>query len=261
MAISNWFNKGKNALFRSNSSVTSKLIGPIRDTDTFICSYPKSGNTWLRFIIANGISNEEISLISVNKHVPDIYNFSTEIKDIEGPRFIKTHHPDFNDFPSCIYIVRDYRDVLVSYYHYMLGHGHSYSWDEFINQSDLLNKPFGSWEKHVNLAQQRKSESPNSILIIRYEDLLEKSLDMIESIFSYLNITPVKSIEQIDKLCGFEAMAANERKYGKLAKNPNFTFFRQGKERQWEEYMSNAAWGLYLSHDQKRTMKNLGYTL
>ncbi len=261
MAVSDWLKKGKNALFRSDGSVTSKLIGEIRDTDTFLCSYPKSGNTWLRFIIANGLSNEEISLISVNKHVPDIYNFSKEIKSAEGPRYIKTHHPEFSHFPSCICITRDYRDVLVSYYHYLKGHGNNISWDHFINSSELLSRPFGYWYQHVALAKKHQAEHPKQILVLRYEDLLDNSKELIKSIFNYLNITPIKPIEQIDALCRFDTLVDNEKKNGKLSKSPDFTFFRQGDKKQWESYMSDTEWRTYLNDKEKHAMESLGYAL
>ena len=95
-----------------------KMIYP---SDTFVVSYPKSGNTWVRFIIANMLTEELVTMKSVHDFVPDIYTSADYINSYESPRFIKSHHPYFTKYPKIIYISRDYRDVVISYYHYQIG--------------------------------------------------------------------------------------------------------------------------------------------
>ena len=47
------------------------------ESDIFIVSYPKSGNTWLRFLIGNLIYNEDQVLFSnIEEKIPDIYQNS-----------------------------------------------------------------------------------------------------------------------------------------------------------------------------------------
>ena len=41
--------------------------------DIFIVSYPKSGNTWLRFLVANIVfPDREINLSNIESTIPDI---------------------------------------------------------------------------------------------------------------------------------------------------------------------------------------------
>ena len=42
--------------------------------DVFLTSYPRSGNTWTRFLIGNLIhQNETVTFLSVERLVPDMY--------------------------------------------------------------------------------------------------------------------------------------------------------------------------------------------
>ena len=103
----------------SRKAAALKLgLSNVYSSDTFIVSYPKSGNTWLRFIIANMLTKELVTMKNIDEFVPDIYNFKKQINAKGEPRFIKTHNVNLKQYPKTIYIHRDYRDVLVSYYHF-----------------------------------------------------------------------------------------------------------------------------------------------
>ena len=44
-------------------------------SDVFLVSYPRSGNTWFRFLVANALHPEtEVSFASIPRLVPDIYD-------------------------------------------------------------------------------------------------------------------------------------------------------------------------------------------
>ena len=95
-------------------------IKQIYHDDIFIVSYPKSGNTWLRFIIAyikQGMQYD-ISFKYLEKIIPDIYTSKEVIDSQKTGRIIKSHNTYFDYYNKTIYIHRDYRDVLVSYYFY-----------------------------------------------------------------------------------------------------------------------------------------------
>src|SRR5437764_12314263 len=45
--------------------------------DIFLVSYPRSGNTWTRFLIGNLINQHEpITFKSLESHIPELYLFS-----------------------------------------------------------------------------------------------------------------------------------------------------------------------------------------
>src|SRR5580693_4534967 len=86
--------------------------------DTFVVSYPRSGNTWTRFLIANLVyPAETISFANIEQLIPDTSSQSNlALKRTPRPRIIKTHQYFDHRYPKVIYIVRDPRDVVLSYY-------------------------------------------------------------------------------------------------------------------------------------------------
>ena len=88
--------------------------------DTFIVSYPRSGNTWTRFLLANLVfPDKEVDFTNIEKLIPDTTSQSNlTLKKTPRPRIIKTHEYFDHRYPKTIYIVRDPRDVALSYYEF-----------------------------------------------------------------------------------------------------------------------------------------------
>src|ERR1019366_2584136 len=81
--------------------------------DIFLVSYPKSGNTWTRFLLGNLLNPDEgITFANVERKVPDIYAESKRtLKKAPRPRLIKSHECFDPRYRRVIYIVRDPRDL------------------------------------------------------------------------------------------------------------------------------------------------------
>src|SRR5438874_11935634 len=89
--------------------------------DVFLVSYPKSGNTWVRFLIANLISDIPVTFLNIEQRIPSIYILPDRaLRAMPKPRVLKSHECFVPRYRNVIYIVRDPRDVAVSYYHYNL---------------------------------------------------------------------------------------------------------------------------------------------
>jgi hypothetical protein len=90
--------------------------------DTFIVSYPKSGNTWTRFLVASLIHcDEPMTFLRADRVIPTIDSQSRRyFKGLARPRVIKSHFPFDQTYKRVIYIVRDPKDVAVSQYHYQI---------------------------------------------------------------------------------------------------------------------------------------------
>src|SRR5437660_7753546 len=86
------------------------------DDDVFVVSYPRSGNTWTRFLIANLLHPEEpATFLNIGRLVPDAeVQSSRYMRGIPSPRVIKSHTYFDPRYPRVIYIVRDPRDVAPS---------------------------------------------------------------------------------------------------------------------------------------------------
>lgn len=171
---------------------TNRSVNVFPD-DIFIVSYPRSGNTWLRFLIGNLLyENDPITFANIEQKIPDIYqNSEKELLRIPRPRLIKSHEYFDPRYKKVIYVVRDPRGVAVSYYHFkikMKEIDEQYPIEEFVYRF-IRGKldPFGTWGENVGswIGAKRNGDG---FLLIRYEDMLQDSYRELYKIGSFLNI-------------------------------------------------------------------------
>jgi hypothetical protein len=164
-----------------------------RPDDTFLVSYPKSGNTWMRFLVANLLRPQApVTLLEADRLIPSSDGRSRRyFRRMPGPRVIKSHYPFEPSYKRVIYIVRDPRDVAVSQYHYqikrrVLDDGHPI--EEFVLRfvsGDVC--PYGSWGENVGSWFAARLDHPG-FLFIRYEDLLMQTDKELQKIAIHLSI-------------------------------------------------------------------------
>lgn len=243
-----------------NETAFRLVMDEIRPDDTFIVSYPKSGNTWIRFLLANLANPEsEIHFSNIDKFVPDVYSASEEVNAMKSPRLIKVHHAEFESYPKSIYILRDYRDVLVSYfnYHRSLGSFEG-NFPEFIRSVDTLH-PFGKWKDHVQKAFSFSEKNPERILILRYEDLLQQTAKELERIATFIGYSGDKNFETIAEKCRFDELKRIEAKHGSAFREISGDyFFREGKSGKWKESFSAADLDFVLQENET-VLRQAGY--
>ena len=61
----------------------------VREADSFIVSYPKSGNTWVRYVVASALRKKwnGLQLSDMEEVVPDIYACpERKIERMDSPR-------------------------------------------------------------------------------------------------------------------------------------------------------------------------------
>ena len=90
------------------------------DSDIFIVSYPRSGNTWVRTIISEIVfKHSGKKLGDLCKFIPDLHTPNIDNIILKHPRIFKSHFNYSDEYKRVIYIVRDPRDVFISYYKYL----------------------------------------------------------------------------------------------------------------------------------------------
>jgi hypothetical protein len=166
--------------------------------DIFICSYPKSGNTWAKFLLANlRYPDEKITFANLEKKIPAIYDYKCHPERADRPRLVKSHEAFEPRYRRVIYLVRDPRDVVVSLYHYAVKRrviDETYPLpryaDEFLSGNVNRNN-FGSWGEHVGSWLGARRDG-SDFLLLRYEDMLEDPLRALTSMaeFAGLESTP-----------------------------------------------------------------------
>src|SRR5438270_356914 len=159
--------------------------------DTFLVSFPKSGNTWARFLIANLVRpGEKIDFSNVNGVIPGPEVTSNRnLQRIPRPRIIKSHQYFDPRYKQVIYIVRDPRDVVVSQYHFQRKRklvADGFPLTDFVGKF-LAGETcyYGSWGEHVGSWLATRHGQPG-FLLLRYEDMVADSARELVRVASFL---------------------------------------------------------------------------
>jgi hypothetical protein len=145
--------------------------------DVFLVSYPRSGNTWTRFLISNLLhQGEPTNFANVESRIPEIYfNPDHALRRLPRPRVLKSHECFQPHYPRVIYLVRDPRDVAVSFYHHNLKAGNipdNYPMEEFVPRfmKAEFDTKWGTWSDHV-LSWLSLRQGVKGFLFLRYENM------------------------------------------------------------------------------------------
>jgi hypothetical protein len=161
--------------------------------DAFLVSYPKSGNTWVRFLLANLIyPNETVGFSNINRLLPAPGVLSKRfLRKLPRPRILKSHETFDVRFRKVIYLVRDPRDVAVSEYHFNLKKRYiepDVTLEQFVKRFIAgETSSYGSWWEHTASWIAARHGNP-AFLLVRYEDLLTDSVGETGKIAEFLGI-------------------------------------------------------------------------
>jgi hypothetical protein len=239
--------------------------------DIFIVSYFRSGSTWARFLFGNFIhQHETVTFANMKRLVPIIYDDPDRVLR-SLPRVLKSHECFDPRYPKTIYIVRDPRDVAVSFYYFNLKVRvipDQYPMDEFVSRFISANvvgyaDRVGCWEDHV-LSWLRMRYHKSGFQLIRYEDLVADPAKELARVAPLLGVDPTpERVERAVNLSSASHMRSLERTRSWPAmKNTrqDIPFVRDAKAGGWRDKLSQAsvwnieqAWG--------NTIQELGYEL
>lgn len=165
----------------------------VLEDDVLLVSYPKSGNTWTRFLVANLLRPDgAVDFTNIEQIIPGIYKFTDkQLLGYPRPRVLKSHEYFDPRYRKAILIVRDPRDVLVSYYHHQVKFNAipvDYPIARFAD--DFLAgrvDPFGSWAQNTG-SWLGGSEGGTRLLVLRYEDMLADTEAALARIAAFLGL-------------------------------------------------------------------------
>ena len=172
-----------------------------------------------------------------------------------------------------VYIIRDPRDIAISYAHHsassldgtilhMKNNTASIDYDQNTSNNKIKPQTFLSrWDVHVK--SWGLFRVPN--LVLRYEDLIKKKKKIIYKIivffeknynFKFHNVD--HKIENIILSTDFETLKKNEEKYGFDEAIKNQSFFNAGKSQQWKTQLNPAQKNL-IENEFKEEMVKFKY--
>lgn len=198
----------------------------------FLVSFPKSGNTWVNFTIANMYNQftgrfPEIDFYNIHDINPEIKPGDTEYKEPlfkELPRVFMTHSPYKEEFENAVLVIRNPWDVIYSYYHYLNGERlRNFSLPEVIDH-----------EKHgiCSLVEHNESFIRNckNLLVITYENMHAQPIKEAWKIADFLRLDiDEDKIKAAVRQSSFKSMRKVEVKKGRKYGTPGFLFTRKGK--------------------------------
>jgi hypothetical protein len=179
-------------------------MSPIKNTqddDVFVVGFPKSGNTLMQHIITHLVYglNEEGSRSMVNLIVPDIYANSHYFRFNERC-FFKSHDLPKPEYKKVIYIIRDGREALLSYYHMMNNMSKPVSLqDLYSGKLKLYN---ATWSQHIE--QWEENPYRAEILWVKFEDLKADKKAELKRMCQFLNIN--RSEEELQKVVNLSSL-------------------------------------------------------
>ena len=228
-----------------------KAVKRLTKNDVILVSFPKSGNTWIRNIIANYLGQKEMGKdIITFKELDDIMpSFGNEIFfkewNFKIPKFSATHLQFFPFFKKCrnVLVIRDPRDVMVSYFHYINRKKGEYM---FPTLFDLLIHPklgLEAWFKHTI------SWSGKIDFLIVYEEVLEDDISVINNLFTVLRVEyDSEVLEKAVENSRFDTFKMIEETYGHSKPENNkegFHFARKGKSGDYKNHFDDKCYALY----------------
>lgn len=194
-----------------------------RPDDVFVATYARSGTTltqWIVYLLSQG--GEAGEFRHINEVTPWFERgLSTgelnppRIEALPSPRIFKTHLSAgwVPKGPRCIAVIRDGRDVAVSYYHFYRAYlRYEGSFEEFFDRFVSGRLQYGSWFDHVAGWQARGQDA--EVLVVRYEELLADREGTVRRIAEHLAWPADDAlVRRVAEASSFDAMKAREANF------------------------------------------------
>ena len=195
---------------------------------TIVASFPKSGSTWVRFLVANLFNQvvpevDGVDFHNIHEIVPEIGRPDDRRRFLGLPPVWKTHDEWRKGFDRVVLVLRNPWDTLFSYWHYINGEqGRKVTLAEVVNGS-----------RHGAAAVVRHAASYldrcPGLLVLTYEALHATPEPEARRLADFLGLQAGDDlVAAAVSSSSFETMRESEETRGRKYGGSGFRFMRQG---------------------------------
>ncbi|MBA2312815.1 MAG: sulfotransferase domain-containing protein [Actinobacteria bacterium] len=218
----------------------------LNQEDAFLVSYPRSGTTWLRFLLFEALTNKSPGFGSIKEAVPSLtkHHHAAVVLGQRG-RLIQSHETFSDGDRRIIYAVRDARSVALSEYQWQRRLGlEPGSLDRFI--ADFTrgrSNPWGPWDQHVQYWLASEPARLDHLHLIKFEDLRRDTVGTLRLALSFLGVEmTIEELRSVVDNNSVERMRtkeddARERGWRSRAR-PDIRFVNQGRSEGWRNELN-----------------------
>ena len=227
--------------------------------DVFVAGYPKSGNTWMQNLLAGlmfGIDARLAPDSLIHDLVPDVH-YKEFYKRYLTPTFFKTHELPQPRHRRVVFLVRDGRDVMVSYFHYLTALGNASDFFKLVTTGEGLFPC--RWHEHIEAWTTNPYGA--EMLAISYETLKRDTVATLRRICDFAGVKRERTtLELAVRNASFENLREKEKKF-RTADSvwPKDKFFiRRGEVGSYKDEMPGEVMQAFMEQSEP-TLKRLGY--
>jgi len=239
------------------------------ENDVFLISYPRSGSTWLRVMLAEIIFGKSgDSLKDLPYYMPEISLKQRESEVVRCPFHVIKSHELFRsknwknkENRRIIYLIRDPRDIVISYFRFQAARSNADNFDQFVLDFSAGRIWPYRWAGHVDGWTGKGIEAYNlDILVVRYEDFIIDTYSNLCKVTDFLGLAVEPQIIH-EAISNSRIGRMKEKEKLGMWENSNFqenSFIGAAYSGQWKNGLSDIQIHM-INQSCEDQMKRFGY--
>ncbi|XP_021365258.1 amine sulfotransferase-like isoform X1 [Mizuhopecten yessoensis] len=228
----------------------------VREDDTFVISYPKSGTHWM-FTLAKMLRTGDTSYHGSPTFLD--FNEMEKLNNMPSPRIFATHMI-FDRLPrqaregkgKILVIFRNPKDVVASLHEFIKKLDHSdviASWPGLLKFYMEGKMTYGSWFDHIQAWDKTKKEyKGDNIMYLIYEDMKKDLRSHVGEIAPFLGAnTETDFLDKVTDKCTFRNMVSEATKtftpddqWKEVTSTKTLPIYRKGEIGDWKNHFTVA---------------------
>ncbi|MFH4977388.1 hypothetical protein AB6A40_004097 [Gnathostoma spinigerum] len=247
-------------IFKPDLVRSAKALSP-RDSDVFVCTYPKCGTTWIQHICSQlmnenygpNVGHGKDAIVELCITSPMIERMGAKFVDsLPSPRLLKTHFVWKNVPKSSkakyIFCVRNPKDCLTSYFFHNRNFKiYDFEFGDFSTFFELFCSDeiaFGNYFDHLESWLPHISDE--NVLFLRYEDMCEDLRKAVIKIGRFLGgraeelVNNEQTLKSIVESSSIGSMKKEQWRWFPESNLRQQIFIRKGGSGDWRNHFTKA---------------------